>query len=43
MRPCDSRSELSFDKGYDADWIRDALAEKDITARIPTQSNRKTP
>lgn len=30
---------LLADKGYDADWIRDALAERKIDACIPSRSN----
>ena len=26
-----------FDDAYDAKWLRDALAERDIPARFPTQ------
>ena len=33
--------ELLGDKGYDADWFRDALAKKGISACIPSKSNRK--
>jgi transposase len=32
--------ELLGDKGYDADWFRQALAERGITACIPSKSNR---
>ena len=35
--------ELLGDKGYDADWFRQALAERGITACIPSKSNRKIP
>ena len=35
--------ELLGDKGYDADWFRQALTERGITACIPSKSNRKTP
>ena len=35
--------ELLGDKGYDADWFRQALAERGITACIPSKSNRKKP
>ena len=28
------------DKGYDADWLREALAERGITACIPSRANR---
>ncbi|MFB9982624.1 IS5 family transposase [Mesorhizobium newzealandense] len=34
---------LLGDKGYDADWFRTALAERDITACIPSKTNRKVP
>lgn len=29
------------DRGYDADWFRDALREKDIEPCIPPKKNRK--
>ncbi|OCJ44966.1 transposase [Agrobacterium rubi] len=32
---------LLADKGYDADWFRDALAERKINACIPSRVNRK--
>lgn len=32
---------LLADKGYDADWFRDALADRKIEACIPSKSNRK--
>lgn len=32
---------LLADRGYDADWFRDALADKGIKACIPPKSNRK--
>lgn len=32
---------LLDDKRYDADWFRDALAERKIEACIPSRSNRK--
>ena len=35
--------ELLGDKGYDADWLRQALVERGIKACIPSRSNRKTP
>jgi len=35
--------ELIADKGYDADWFRNELAKRRITACIPSKSNRKTP
>jgi len=34
---------LLGDKGYDADWFRDALAARGITACIPSKVNRKAP
>ena len=33
--------ELLGDKGYDANWFREALAKRNITACIPSKSNRK--
>ena len=38
----DARALLA-DKGYDADWFRDALAERKITVCIPSRANRKVP
>jgi transposase len=32
---------LQADRGYDADWLRDALADRRIEAWIPSKSNRK--
>ena len=32
---------LLGDKGYDADWFRQALAERGITPCIPPKANRK--
>jgi len=32
---------LLGDRGYDADWFRKALAERDITACVPSKKNRK--
>jgi transposase len=32
---------LLAEKGYDADWFRDALAERKITACIPSRANPK--
>ena len=32
---------LLGDRGYDADWLRQALADRDITACIPSKANRK--
>jgi len=29
------------DRGYDADWFRDALSERGITPCIPSKANRK--
>ena len=34
---------LLGDKGYDADWFRNALIERGITPCIPPKSNRKLP
>ena len=34
-------NELLGDKGYDAGWFRQALAKRNITACIPSKSNRK--
>lgn len=31
------------DRGHDADWFRDALAKRGITACIPSKANRKVP
>ncbi len=33
---------LLADKGYDADWLRAALAKRRIAACIPSKANRKT-
>src|SRR5271154_6535096 len=33
--------QLLADKGYDADWLRAALAKRRIAACIPSKSNRK--
>ena len=38
-----ARKPLLADKGYDADWFRQALAERDITACIPSKANRAKP
>lgn len=35
--------ELLADRGYDADWFRDALLARGITPCIPPKKNRKTP
>jgi len=32
---------LLADRGYDADWLRNALADRKIEACIPSKSNRK--
>ncbi len=32
---------LLADRGYDADWLRSALAERQIEACIPSKSSRK--
>jgi transposase len=34
---------LLGDRGYDANWFRNALAERGITACIPSKVNRRTP
>ena len=34
---------LLGDRGYDADWFREALADRGIAACIPSRSNRKLP
>ena len=34
---------LLGDRGYDADWFRAALADRKITACIPSRKNRKVP
>jgi transposase len=34
--------QLLADKGYDADWLRAALAKRGITPCIPSKANRKT-
>ena len=34
---------LIGDRGYDADWLRQALAERKIAACIPSKINRKVP
>ena len=35
--------ELLGDKGYDADWLRKALADRGMAACIPSKTNRKRP
>ena len=34
---------LLGDRGYDADWFRNALAARGVTPCIPPRSNRKNP
>jgi transposase len=34
---------LLGDRGYDADWFRNALIERGITPCIPSKVNRRTP
>ena len=34
---------LLADKGYDADWFREALEDKEIAACIPARRGRKNP
>ena len=34
---------LLGDRGYDADWFREALADRNIAACIPSKRNRKAP
>ena len=34
---------LLADKGYDADWFREALADEGIATRIPARRRRKNP
>ena len=34
---------LLGDRGYDADWLRQALADRGIIACIPSKTNRKVP
>jgi len=36
-----SAKQLLGDKGYDAGWFRQSLAERGIVACIPSKSNRK--
>ena len=36
-------NSLLGDKGYDADWFRNALKERGITPCIPPKSNRNSP
>jgi transposase len=38
-----SARTLLGDKGYDADWFRDALIKRGITPCIPSKANRKIP
>jgi len=39
--PC--AKELLADRGYDADWFRNALKDKGISACIPPRAKRKNP
>lgn len=34
---------LLADKGYDADWFRDALTKRGLKVCIPSKANRKVP
>ncbi len=34
---------LLADRGYDADWLRDALSDKGILPGIPVRKQRKAP
>jgi transposase len=34
---------LLADRGYDADWFRQALIDRGITPCIPSKANRKVP
>jgi transposase len=36
-------STLIADRGYDSNWFREALADKDITPCIPATESRKVP
>ena len=36
-----SAKYLLADRGYDADWFRNALIDKNITPCIPSKKNRK--
>jgi transposase len=38
-----SDATLIADRGYDSNWFREALADKDITPCIPPTKNRKVP
>ncbi len=38
-----ARSTLIADRGYDSNWFRAALVEKDITPCIPPTRSRKAP
>ena len=35
--------EMLADKGYDADWLRNELAERGVAACIPSRAKRKNP
>lgn len=41
--PFPQTNALLADRGYDADWFRDALAERGIGACIPLKANRNVP
>lgn len=38
-----SAKHMLADRGYDADWFRDALTARGITPCIPSKANRKVP
>lgn len=38
-----SGGHLLADRAFDADWLRNALLDRDITPVIPPKSNRKFP
>jgi Transposase DDE domain. len=38
-----SGSTLIADRGYDSNWFREALADKNITSCIPPTKSRKAP
>ena len=43
LRVLPSSSTLIADRGYDSNWLRVALADKDITPCISPTRNRKVP
>lgn len=43
MNALPKANELLADRGYDADWFRNALVEKGITPCIPSRKSRKRP